>query len=88
MPAFKDITGLRYGRLVAVRLFFNMDKHGGSCWHCQCDCGTEKVIRGQALLRGLTVSCGCFHREELERSRSNAWTLAHARLYKRWVSML
>ena len=58
MPAFKDITGNRYGRLVALGYA------GDGRERCRCDCGTEKIIRRTALL-GNTISCGCAHRDEL-----------------------
>jgi hypothetical protein len=57
---FFDRTGNRYGRLVVVRLAGFGRR--GSCWHCRCDCGQERVIRGE-LLGCQTNSCGCLHRE-------------------------
>ncbi len=32
----------------------------GSLWFCRCSCGAERVIRGGALARGATRSCGAF----------------------------
>lgn len=55
-----DITGNRYGRLVALR----MENHSGARrWLCRCDCGEEKVILGSSLRSGVTTSCGCYQRE-------------------------
>ena len=34
-------------------------------WKCQCECGTIKVVREEALNRGATRSCGCIHRESI-----------------------
>ena len=85
MPAFRDITGQRFGRLTVVRLS-HMDRHGGSMWDCLCDCGTEKVIRGNALLNGKVLSCKCLHREQLgalRRTHGRGRTAA----YKRWTAM-
>jgi hypothetical protein len=28
-------------------------------WLCQCDCGTQKLINGYNLRKGLSKSCGC-----------------------------
>lgn len=28
-------------------------------WRCRCDCGTESVVSGSALISGATKSCGC-----------------------------
>lgn len=85
MPAFKDITGVRFGRLVAID-FSHMDKHGGSVWLCRCDCGTEKAVRGNSLLMGAVLSCGCLQREivgNMRRTHGRSRTLA----YKRWTAM-
>ena len=62
MPAFKDISGTRYGRLTVIR-FSHMDK-GGSRWVCRCDCGNEKVLSIVNLGRN-AFSCGCLHRDNL-----------------------
>jgi hypothetical protein len=55
MP-FDDISGKRFGRLVAVR---RVEKK----WLFACDCGGEKIINPSNVKRGLTKSCGCFNRE-------------------------
>lgn len=34
-------------------------------WTCRCVCGVVKDICGWNLTRGLTTSCGCYHREVL-----------------------
>lgn len=59
MPKFHDITGQRFGRLVAVR-FSHMNRQ--AYWACRCDCGNEKVIKGGALTSGAIKSCGCSRR--------------------------
>jgi hypothetical protein len=52
-----DRTGIRYGRLVALRL---AGKQGHRLlWECQCDCGKKSVHLGEALSAGITKSCGC-----------------------------
>lgn len=58
-----DITGKRFGRLFVQSRGPNTDR-GETRWHCVCDCGTEKLIRGDCLRRGDTKSCGCFAREK------------------------
>lgn len=37
----------------------------GAYWHVICRCGTEKIVQAEALRNGATVSCGCYHREEI-----------------------
>ena len=56
---FKDITGQRFGRLVAIRL----DPAGGSKWLVYCDCGVHFFAEGTDLRRGRTTSCGCYRAE-------------------------
>ena len=65
---FEDLTKRRFGRLLVVGRA-GTDKWGGSTWHTVCDCGGKKVVPGSNLRGGHTRSCGCLHREYLERKR-------------------
>lgn len=74
---FKDLTGKRFG-LLEVREFVGFsDVARKSLWRCACDCGGERVARGNDLSSGRTVSCGCAQGAKLgltpkhERDRSN-----------------
>lgn len=59
---FKDKTGFRAGRLLAVRPVGLRGKH--MMWLCRCDCGREHVVAGTRLMEvGGTRSCGCLDRE-------------------------
>jgi hypothetical protein len=87
MPAFKDITGRRFGRLT-VAGFSHMAR--GSFWRCACDCGNEVVVSLVNLGRS-TTSCGCAHREELiVRNTSHGHTPRGARTsaYARWAALV
>jgi hypothetical protein len=53
----KDLTGQRFGRLVAVELT-DERQNGGAVWLCRCDCGTT-IKMAIASLRNGTRSCGC-----------------------------
>lgn len=61
MPNRLDISGERYGRLVAVKRLGLIKNQ--SVWICKCDCGKEKQVVLGALRSGLTKSCGCYHDE-------------------------
>jgi hypothetical protein len=63
MPAFKNITGLRFGRLVALEPKGRAD--GRVLWLCRCDCSLETIVKGSLLASGHTRSCGCLFRELL-----------------------
>jgi hypothetical protein len=53
----EDFAGQRFGSLTVIR---EVDKLGEKrAFLCQCDCGTEKVIRLGSLRRGDAKSCGC-----------------------------
>jgi hypothetical protein len=61
MPAFSDLTGLRFGRLLVQCLSDKSGKH--KYWICLCDCGKTKEILGPHMVNGHTKSCGCFRSE-------------------------
>lgn len=68
MPRLSDITGYRFGRLVAVSLS-DSSSDGRPQWLCRCDCGAEKIARSNDLRNGKTKSCGCLQRDS---GRANA----------------
>jgi hypothetical protein len=56
----KDITGLRFGKLVAIRPNGNKSPRGSFIWECVCDCGNTKYISQEHLSGKRPVkSCGC-----------------------------
>lgn len=57
-----DITGKRYGRLLAEE-FVGRNTKGNALWKCTCDCGAEKIAVLAELNRGKVKSCGCLARE-------------------------
>lgn len=63
----KDLTGLRFGKLLVIKEVETETK--GTSWLCKCDCGKEKVILGSSLRSGHTKSCGCLNIEQV----SNLW---------------
>ena len=69
----KDITGQRFGRLVAL----TPTKHETQpelYWVCQCDCGKQIVTSGSWLRLGRSRSCGCLTGDVgVARLRENEW---------------
>lgn len=53
---FKDLTGERFGKLVALDYEIIDNK---TYWRCQCDCGNITIVARTNLLNGHTQSCGC-----------------------------
>ena len=61
-PYSKDITGNRYGKLVALE---QTDKKGKTYfWKCKCDCGRYCEKELQYLENGDTISCGCVNSKQ------------------------
>lgn len=59
MSKLVDISGMRFGKLVAVKREPRKqgDKH--TKWLCRCDCGNDTVATYINLKTGNTKSCGC-----------------------------
>ena len=58
-----DLTGQRFGRLVALRKTEKRNSQGLVIWEFQCDCGNIVEKTGASVKRGITQSCGCLRRE-------------------------
>lgn len=71
----KDITGLRSGRLVAVRYL------GNSVWECRCDCGGTKNLPLTTIQRQASTSCGCRH-------KLTTHGMTQSATYQSWSHML
>jgi hypothetical protein len=64
-PGQRDITGMRFGKLVAVAPV-NPPQKGGTVWHCRCDCGGEIDAPLRQLTSGYRKSCGCMSHPPLK----------------------
>ncbi len=73
-----NLIGQKFGRLIVIRRADN-DKQGKSRWLCLCDCGKEKIIRGNNLKSGNTKSCGCLKIKHGHRK---------TKTYRSWASMI
>lgn len=54
-----DLTGQRFGRLVALKQA-GKNKQQNALWLCLCDCGKTVIVSQNNLRKGGTKSCGCF----------------------------
>ena len=66
----KDITGIRFGSLVALELNHIQEPKNTAYWKYRCDCGKEYVARGNVIslqskrAKNLCIpSCGCKTKE-------------------------
>lgn len=67
----KDLTGLRFGKLVVKSFVEYRSNH--SQWLCQCDCGNESIVRRDNLVTGRTESCGCTRGQQKPSLPNRAW---------------
>lgn len=63
----KDMVGMRFGRLTAIRPTGEI-KFDSMVWECLCDCGNTTFVVQKSLKSGQTKSCGCLRREISYRS--------------------
>jgi len=86
-PRVKDIVGLRFGLLEVISYVKTENKK--SYWFCMCDCGSEKIIYGNDMKRGATISCGCFNKKRtIEMGHNNRkHGETKSRLHNIWSGM-
>lgn len=83
----KDMTGQKFNRWNVISYAYSKD--GLAFWNCRCDCGTERVVSGANLRKGLSKSCGCLNAEKASEhcksmSKHNMWK---TRIYRIWCGM-
>lgn len=84
-----DLTGQRFGRLVAVSV---RRRPPYRVWLCVCDCGGSAEVPTGDLRYGSVRSCGCLVREQaqrmgLEARHGHSRRTGHTREYSTWRSM-
>ena len=85
MGISKDLSGQRFGRLVAISA--EKDSEGRRyIWTCKCDCGNYTKAGVSALLRGNKRSCGCLQKDALM-NRNMRHGYSKERLYRVWKGM-
>lgn len=68
-----NITGERYGRLIALECLGTHEKKKICIWKCICDCGNFKNVQITELRRKNrgTKSCGCLFKESIKKTKNN-----------------
>ncbi len=56
-----NLSGQRFGRLIAIRNVGSEDKR--RIWEFLCDCGNTIVAKSTVVKSGVTSSCGCLAKE-------------------------
>lgn len=84
-----DLAGRRFGMLTVESFVPDSTKY--SRWTVLCDCGTRKSVLSQSLIRGLTLSCGCLHRERTRKrgtTHGQSGRKTRTRAYRIWANMM
>ena len=81
-----DLTGSRFGALVALRLGEKQRKTSGAWWMCACDCGAVKHLPSTSLVSGSVASCGCQHRRRIG-AANRTHGRSKSRTYGLWRAM-
>ena len=61
-----DLVGKKINRFTVLSYYGRAGKNKYHHYNCRCDCGELRVIVRSALLRAQTMSCGCYHKEQLK----------------------
>lgn len=79
----KDLTGCMFGKLTVIGRDYS--KKNGVYWLCQCNCGNPelKSVITHSLNSGLTLSCGCYNREQIK-NRSQTHGMSKHPLFHIW----
>ena len=93
MRVVNSISGLRFGRLIAVE--FDHSKNHKCYWRCRFDCGNEIIVRRDQLTTGKTKSCGCLCNETRHQNMKHGGQKpiyadireCHPRLWRIWRGM-
>lgn len=82
-----DLSGMRFGRLVPVRIAEK--RNNIVLYECVCDCGNNTIVSAAHLRSGHTRSCGCLRSETSSATGKSKSTHGESktRLYEIWSSM-
>lgn len=70
-----NLVGQKFGKLTVTREK-KIEEYPGNKrkrveWYCDCSCGTkDHVVSTSNLKGGSTLSCGCYHKEDLSKNRT------------------
>ena len=82
MTRAKEISGLKFGRLLVIKKYGKVGTR--LAWECKCDCGKNLIVQSNNIGR-TTFSCGCLKIENIKKQSRK--THGHYRS-KTWVSWM
>lgn len=83
----KNLTGVRFGKLVVVG--FHHKTYGQYFWNVHCDCGNDYISRTALLCGGKVKSCGCLKKENPSKvTHGHTRGGRHTSTYRTWQGMM
>ncbi|XIW73885.1 hypothetical protein AB2F28_23195 (plasmid) [Escherichia coli] len=79
-----DITGKRFGKLVALK-YSGISNKQGRLWDCICDCGNTCLVSYGKLNHGATISCGCVYNAHRRSVKPHG--MSKTPIYRIWLGM-
>ena len=81
---FKNLSGMKFGRLLVVGL--SRIKGKSAYWNCVCSCGNRKDVCSSNLLNGHTKSCGCL-RKDIAKEKATRHGMSRTPTHNAWEAM-
>lgn len=79
-----DLTGKIFGRWTVLERKGRVKTQ--QMWLCRCECGTTKEISHTSLVCGKSLSCGCYHKNEMK-ERQTTHGMSKSRIYSIYYNM-
>lgn len=80
----RDLTNQKFNRWLV--LSFEYSKRPHHYWKCRCECGEERILQANAIIRGSSRSCGCL-RVETSKHLHTTHGASDTGAYNAWLSM-
>lgn len=80
-----ELKGLKFNSWTVIG---EAEKRINGCvaWHCICDCGTKRIVRGSYLKSEHSKSCGCVGAKETK-IRETTHGMTQTPLHKIWLGI-
>jgi hypothetical protein len=82
-----NLVGLKFNRWLVLGLAAPLSKGSATCYWCQCDCGTQRAVRGNDLTQNRSKSCGCWNMENLQ-AMHRTHGMSTSPEYRIWCAMI
>jgi hypothetical protein len=83
--SFKEYSGQRFGKLVAIKYITERNKQ--HIWLWQCDCGNAKELPLYPVKFGNTKSCGCLRNYSGDNNPNHKHGNCYSKEYSIWSAM-